>query len=65
MVGITEPRRVAATALATRVADERGTIVGDEIGYCIRFDDHTKPGLTKIKVSLSCPCSFLRSVRGD
>ncbi|XP_034933908.1 probable ATP-dependent RNA helicase DHX35 [Chelonus insularis] len=48
MVGITEPRRVAATALASRVADERGCILGTEVGYCIRFDDCTDDN-TKIK----------------
>ena len=35
---ITQPRRVAAVALATRVADERGSFVGGEIGYLIRFE---------------------------
>ncbi|XP_054282374.1 probable ATP-dependent RNA helicase DHX35 isoform X2 [Macrosteles quadrilineatus] len=49
MVGVTEPRRVAATTLATRVADETGTVLGQTVGYCIRFDDCSQPGVTKIK----------------
>ena len=49
IVGITEPRRVAATSLASRVADERSSILGTEVGYCIRFDDSTDES-TKIKV---------------
>lgn len=49
MVGITEPRRVAATSLASRVADERSCILGAEVGYSIRFDDCTDE-TTKIKV---------------
>lgn len=33
-----EPRRVAARAVATRIAAERGQRVGEEIGYAVRFD---------------------------
>lgn len=50
MIGITEPRRVAATSLANRVADERGCVLGTEVGYSIRFDDSTDSS-TKIKVT--------------
>ncbi len=35
---ITQPRRVAARALATRVAHERGTTLGAEVGYQVRFE---------------------------
>lgn len=49
IVAITEPRRVAATTLASRVSDERGCILGTEVGYSIRFDDCTDTS-TKIKV---------------
>lgn len=49
IVGITEPRRVAATSLASRVADERNCILGADVGYAIRFDDCTDE-TTKIKV---------------
>ena len=48
MVAVTQPRRVAATSVARRVADERGCRVGDEVGYSIRFDDRTGPR-TRIK----------------
>ena len=40
-IGCTQPRRVAATALAKRVAYEFGTIVGDKVGYKIRFDNQS------------------------
>ena len=33
-----EPRRVAARAIATRIADERGVRIGDEVGWQIRWD---------------------------
>ncbi|HEX4129181.1 MAG TPA: ATP-dependent helicase HrpB [Pirellulales bacterium] len=33
-----QPRRLAARAAAARIAAERGTPLGDEIGYHVRFD---------------------------
>lgn len=50
IIGITEPRRVAATTLASRVAEECGSLLGQEVGYSIRFDDRFDPSVTKIKV---------------
>eukprot|EP00624_Nannochloropsis_granulata_P003795 evm.model.NODE_29163_length_12829_cov_16.997583.1 len=41
MVTCTQPRRVAATTVAMRVADEMGVELGEEVGYSIRFDDCT------------------------
>ncbi|CAD0030300.1 unnamed protein product [Aureobasidium pullulans] len=41
MVGCTQPRRVAAMSVATRVAEEMGVKVGNEVGYSIRFEDAT------------------------
>ncbi|GMM34699.1 DEAH-box RNA-dependent ATPase [Saccharomycopsis crataegensis] len=38
-IAITQPRRVAATSVATRVAEEMGFKLGNEVGYTIRFDD--------------------------
>ena len=40
---VTEPRRIAARLAATRVAEERGGRVGDEVGYRVRLDDKTRP----------------------
>lgn len=49
MIGITQPRRVAATSLAKRVAVEMGVKeLGAEVGYSIRFDDRTS-NKTRIK----------------
>ncbi|KAB2108873.1 putative ATP-dependent RNA helicase [Alternaria gaisen] len=44
----TQPRRISALGLADRVADERCSQVGDEIGYTIRGESKQKPGVTKI-----------------
>ncbi|XP_061429357.1 probable ATP-dependent RNA helicase DHX35 [Lethenteron reissneri] len=49
VVAITQPRRVAATTVAARVAEERGALLGHEVGYCIRFDDCSDPQATRIK----------------
>ena len=39
MVGCTQPRRVAATSVAKRVAEEMDVTLGEEVGYSVRFDD--------------------------
>lgn len=41
MIGITEPRRVSTVTLANRVAQERGELVGDTVGYVVRFLERT------------------------
>lgn len=48
-VYITQPRRMAAVAMARRVAEERGAEVGHDVGYAIRFDDHSSRDATIIK----------------
>ena len=41
MIACTQPRRVAATSVAKRVAKEFGCPLGQEVGYTIRFDNFT------------------------
>jgi ATP-dependent helicase HrpA len=41
LVGVTQPRRIAAMSVAARVASEIGTPLGTEVGYQVRFDDRT------------------------
>ena len=43
LIGHTQPRRIAARALAERIAEETGTALGESVGYTIRFGDHTGP----------------------
>jgi ATP-dependent helicase HrpA len=43
MIGVTQPRRIAATSVAARVASEVGSPLGTEVGYQIRFQDRTSP----------------------
>eukprot|EP00891_Asterochloris_glomerata_P009844 jgi/Astpho2/9844/gw1.00149.216.1_t len=40
MIGVTQPRRVAAISTATRVADELASDLGDVVGYQVRYDRH-------------------------
>jgi HrpA-like RNA helicase len=47
-IAVTQPRRVAAITVAHRVADERHSEIGAEVGYTVRFDD-TSSDKTKIK----------------
>ena len=49
MVACTQPRRVAATSVARRVAEEMDVVLGEEVGYTIRFEDVTTEGTTKLK----------------
>ncbi|KAH8273854.1 hypothetical protein KR044_002202 [Drosophila immigrans] len=41
IIGITQPRRVAAITIAKRVAQELASNVGDTVGYTVRFEDTT------------------------
>ena len=38
-VACTQPRRVAAMSVAQRVAQEMDVMLGQEVGYTIRFED--------------------------
>ena len=39
LIGHTQPRRLAARAVATRIAEELGQGLGQSVGYQVRFDD--------------------------
>jgi len=45
----TQPRRLAARALASRVSSELGTEMGGAVGYKVRFQDRVKPE-TQVKL---------------
>lgn len=51
LIGHTQPRRIAARALAGRVAQELGSslVAGGLVGYQVRFTDHTGPA-TRVKL---------------
>lgn len=39
MIAVTQPRKVAATSLAHRVAMEQNVTLGSSVGYSVRFDE--------------------------
>lgn len=48
LIAVTQPRRVAAITLATRVAAEARCKLGELVGYTVRFED-VSSALTRIK----------------
>ncbi|MFG0382140.1 ATP-dependent RNA helicase HrpA [Pseudomonas sp. zbq_18] len=42
LIGHTQPRRLAARSVATRVAEEIGSPLGELVGYQVRFEDQSK-----------------------
>src|SRR3954451_18335593 len=43
LIGVSQPRRIAATSVAARVASELECELGQEVGYQIRFEERTSP----------------------
>tara|TARA_B100000446_G_scaffold115715_1_gene107915 strand:- start:8929 stop:10014 length:1086 start_codon:yes stop_codon:yes gene_type:complete len=42
LIGHTQPRRIAARTVASRIAEELNTPLGESVGYQVRFSDHTQ-----------------------
>lgn len=49
IVGVTQPRRIAAYGVSKRIAEEMNVELGQLVGYKMRFDDCTSAN-TKIKI---------------
>merc|ERR1712176_158590 len=62
MVGITQPRRVAAMSVARRVSEEMDVNLGEECGYNIRFEDMTSK---KTILKYMTDGMLLREAQGD
>ena len=62
LIGHTQPRRIAARALATRLAEELRTTVGGAVGYQVRFTDRTGPG---VRVKLMTDGILLKELESD
>jgi ATP-dependent RNA helicase HrpA len=62
LIGHTQPRRIAARALAARLAEELGTRVGGAVGFQVRFTDHTGP---QTRVKLMTDGILLQELEGD
>lgn len=62
LIGHTQPRRIAARAIAGRLADELNTTVGGAVGYQVRFNDRTGPDC---RVKLMTDGILLRELEHD
>lgn len=62
MIGHTQPRRIAARAIAGRLAEELGSSVGGAVGYQVRFTDRSGP---QCRVKVMTDGILLRELEGD
>lgn len=59
---VLQPRRVAARAAATRISDERGTKLGEEIGYQVRHESKVS---ARTRIVVCTEGVFLRRLQKD
>ena len=62
LIGHTQPRRIAASSIAKRIAAELGTEPGQVVGYKIRFTDRTQPDAS---IKLMTDGILLAETQGD
>ena len=62
MIGHTQPRRLAARTVSDRIASELGVVLGEEVGYAVRFSDQVGP---RTLVKLVTDGLLLTEIRRD
>jgi ATP-dependent helicase HrpA len=62
LIGHTQPRRIAASSIARRIAAELDSALGEVVGYKVRFTDHTRPGAS---IKLMTDGILLAETQGD
>ncbi len=62
LIGHTQPRRIAASSVAKRIAEELNTPLGEVVGYKVRFQDRIQPGAA---VKLMTDGILLAETQGD
>ena len=62
LIGHTQPRRIAATSVAKRIAEELHTPLGDVVGYKVRFNDRLSRNAS---VKLMTDGILLAETQGD
>ncbi|OYU99484.1 MAG: ATP-dependent RNA helicase HrpA, partial [Burkholderiales bacterium PBB5] len=62
LIGHTQPRRIAASAVAKRIAEELNSPLGEVVGYKVRFQDRLQPGAS---VKLMTDGILLAETQGD
>lgn len=61
-IWILEPRRIAAVSAASRIAEENGWVLGEEVGYQIRFENKSSE---KTKILFLTEALLLRKLQAD
>jgi ATP-dependent helicase HrpA len=62
LIGHTQPRRIAASSTAKRIAQELNSPLGVHVGYKVRFNDTTQPGA---RIKLMTDGILLAETQGD
>jgi ATP-dependent helicase HrpA len=62
LIGHTQPRRIAASSVAKRIAEELNSPLGDVVGYKVRFQDRLQRGAS---VKLMTDGILLAETQGD
>ncbi len=62
LIGHTQPRRIAASSVARRIAEELATPLGEVVGYKVRFQDRLQRGAS---VKLMTDGILLAETQGD
>jgi ATP-dependent helicase HrpA len=62
LIGHTQPRRLAATSVAKRIADELGSPLGTDVGYKIRFNERVSK---TARIKLMTDGILLAETQGD
>ncbi|MBL8347323.1 MAG: ATP-dependent RNA helicase HrpA [Rubrivivax sp.] len=62
LIGHTQPRRIAASSVAKRIAEELKTPLGEIVGFKVRFQDRLQPGAS---VKVMTDGILLAETQGD
>ena len=62
LIGHTQPRRIAASSVARRIAQELGTTLGEVVGFKVRFQDRIQSGAS---IKLMTDGILLAETQGD
>lgn len=62
MIGVTQPRRIAAVGVSSFIAKQLGTTVPGLVGYKMRFEDKTVP---QTKVKIMTDGTLLQEIKAD
>jgi ATP-dependent helicase HrpA len=62
LIGHTQPRRIAARSVAARLAEELGVVLGEQVGFKVRF---AEKGSDRALVRVMTDGILLAEIRGD